>query len=138
MSNLILQTAYDETPYVLLNLYEDAMINGAAQIREGDIDALAVLTRVAAIMGLCTFFSGTTHFGSMAEHGISHYIDMFSKDKHPGTSHGEQVGIATMTISKMQNTIFLGFTNIFAGRSFRCYMMLGLIQISALVEIHNI
>ena len=39
----------------------------------------------------------------MAEHGVSHYIDMFFKDKHPGTSHGEQVGIATLSISKIQN-----------------------------------
>jgi glycerol-1-phosphate dehydrogenase [NAD(P)+] len=105
MSNAILNTAYDETPYVLLSLYEDAMINSAAQIEKGDINALGMLTKVAAIVGLCTFFAGTTHFGSMAEHGISHFIDNFAKDRHPGTSHGEQVGIATMTISKIQNTI---------------------------------
>ena len=105
MSNLVLKTTYDETPYVLLGLYEDAMMDNASQIKEGDIDALGMLTRVAAIAGICTFFAGTTHFGSMAEHGISHFIDMFGGDKHPGTSHGEQVGIATITISKIQNSI---------------------------------
>ena len=30
---------------------------------------------------------------------------MFAGDKHPGTSHGEQVGIATISISKLQNSI---------------------------------
>ncbi len=105
MSNMLLKTTYDETSYVLLDLYEDAMIDAATQIRSGDISALGMLTRIAAIMGLGTSFTGTTHSGSMAEHGISHYIDMFAKDKHPGTSHGEQVGIATLTISKLQNTI---------------------------------
>ena len=56
-------------------------------------------------MGLGTSFTQTTHVGSMGEHGISHYIDMFAGDMHPGTSHGEQVGIATISISKFQNTI---------------------------------
>jgi glycerol-1-phosphate dehydrogenase [NAD(P)+] len=42
----------------------------------------------------------------MAEHMISHYIDMFAGENHPRTSHGEQVGVATLTMSKLQNQIF--------------------------------
>ena len=105
MSNMILNTQYDETPYILLGLYEDEMIKKAKKIKEGEISSLALLTRISAIMGLGTFFTGTTHLGSMAEHGISHYIDMFANSLHPGTSHGEQVGIATLTVSKIQNSI---------------------------------
>jgi glycerol-1-phosphate dehydrogenase [NAD(P)+] len=71
----------------------------------GDFEALAMLTRIAAIMGLGTSFTGTTHSGSMAEHMISHYIDMFAGKAHPGTSHGEQVGVATLTMSRLQNQI---------------------------------
>jgi Iron-containing alcohol dehydrogenase len=56
-------------------------------------------------MGLGTSFTGTTHSGSMAEHMISHYIDMFAGDAHRGTSHGEQVGVATLTMSRLQNQI---------------------------------
>jgi glycerol-1-phosphate dehydrogenase [NAD(P)+] len=41
----------------------------------------------------------------MAEHMISHYIDMFAGDAHRGTSHGEQVGVATLTMSRLQNQI---------------------------------
>jgi glycerol-1-phosphate dehydrogenase [NAD(P)+] len=41
----------------------------------------------------------------MAEHMISHYIDMFAGKAHPGTSHGEQVGVATLTMSRLQNQI---------------------------------
>ncbi len=89
----------------LLALYEKDMIESASLIAKGDIEALALLTRISAIMGLGTSFTQTTHVGSMGEHGISHYIDMFAKDNHPGTSHGEQVGIATISISKIQNSI---------------------------------
>src|SRR6202158_4953491 len=41
----------------------------------------------------------------MAEHMISHYIDMFAGDAHRGTSHGQQVGVATLTMSRLQNQI---------------------------------
>ena len=105
MSNKLLETDYQSTPYSLLSLYEGDMIQNASSIAEGDINSLALLTRISAIMGLGTSFTQTTHVGSMGEHGISHYIDMFAKDLHPGTSHGEQVGIATISISKFQNTI---------------------------------
>ena len=105
MSNKLLETDYQSTPYSLLSLYEGDMIQNASSIAEGDINSLALLTRISAIMGLGTSFTQTTHVGSMGEHGISHYIDMFAKDLHPGTSHGEQVGIATISISKFQNAI---------------------------------
>ena len=105
MSHKILKTDYQTAPYSLLALYEKDMIESASLIAKGDIEALALLTRISAIMGLGTSFTQTTHVGSMGEHGISHYIDMFAKDNHPGTSHGEQVGIATISISKIQNSI---------------------------------
>ena len=105
MSHKLLNTDYKTTPYELLALYEMDMINNASDIAAGKIDSLALLTLISAIMGLGTSFTQTTHVGSMGEHGISHYIDMFAGDMHPGTSHGEQVGIATISMSKFQNAI---------------------------------
>lgn len=105
MSHKLLQTDYKTTPYELLSLYEKEMINNASNIAAGEIEALALLTLISAIMGLGTSFTQTTHVGSMSEHSISHYIDMFAGEGHPGTSHGEQVGIATISISKFQNYI---------------------------------
>ena len=119
MSHQLLKTDYKPTPYALLALYEQEMIDGAKQIAEGDIDALGMLTRISAIMGLGTSFTQTTHVGSMGEHGISHYIDMFAKEKHPGTSHGEQVGIATISMSKMQNAI-LNHKSAFFDQAVKC------------------
>jgi len=105
MSHLLFNTSYTETPYTLLAYDEASMINNASRMQSGDVDALGMLTRISAIMGLGTRFTETTHSGSMAEHQISHYIDMFAGLDHPGSSHGEQVGIATITMSKLQNKI---------------------------------
>ncbi len=105
MGHILFDTPYMETPYTLLAYDEADMISHAADLLGGDIDALGMLTRISAIMGLGTRFSTTTHSGSMAEHMISHYIDMFAGDKHPRTSHGEQVGVATITMSQLQNSV---------------------------------
>lgn len=105
MSHILFDTPYSETAYVLLSVDEDNMIDHAEGMVSGDFEALATLTRVSAIMGLGTSFTGTTHVGSMAEHMISHYIDMFAGRDHPGTSHGEQVGVATLSMSRLQNRI---------------------------------
>ena len=105
MSHLLLGTPYSETPYALLAIDERAMLDGARAMLAGDADALATLTRISAIMGLGTSFTATTHSGSMHEHMISHYIDMFAGDAHPGSSHGEQVGVATATMSRLQNAV---------------------------------
>jgi glycerol-1-phosphate dehydrogenase [NAD(P)+] len=105
MSHLLFDTTYTETPYTLLAFDEPEMITNAAKMLDGDVDALGMLTRISAIMGLGTRFTDTTHSGSMAEHMISHYIDMFANEKHPRSSHGEQVGIATITMSQLQHQV---------------------------------
>jgi glycerol-1-phosphate dehydrogenase [NAD(P)+] len=108
-SHLLFGTPYTDVAYTLLAYDEDAMIADAPRLPAGDPEALATLTRVSTIMGLTTSFTGTTHVGSMAEHMISHAIDMFAKGHnptgHPGTSHGEQVGVATLVMSRLQNMI---------------------------------
>lgn len=110
LSHILFNTPYADTPYTLLAYDEQDMIDNAGKMLDGDMAALGMLTRISAIMGLGTQFTETTHSGSMAEHMISHYIDMFAGDKHPGSSHGEQVGIATITMSLLQNEILTNDT----------------------------
>lgn len=105
MSHLLFDTHYSQTPYTLLAYDEPDMIANADRMLSGELDALGMLTRISAIMGLGTRFTNTTHSGSMAEHQISHYIDMFAGDKHPRSSHGEQVGVATITMSNLHNRV---------------------------------
>jgi len=105
LSHLLFNTPYSDTPYTLLAYDEQDMINNANNMLSGDLDALGMLTRISAIMGLGTQFTQTTHSGSMAEHMISHYIDMFAGNRHPESAHGEQVGVATITMSYIQNKI---------------------------------
>jgi glycerol-1-phosphate dehydrogenase [NAD(P)+] len=41
----------------------------------------------------------------MGEHQISHWIDMFAGEDHPGTTHGQQVGVASLAMARLQHRI---------------------------------
>jgi glycerol-1-phosphate dehydrogenase [NAD(P)+] len=56
------------------------------------------------LSGLGVLVTHTSHCGSMGEHAISHFIDTFA-DPHPKTLHGEQVGIATWSMARLQASL---------------------------------
>ena len=104
-SHLLLNTEYDETPFALQYEDEKILLENSSKLLIGDYKALAALSRMTLLNGIAAIIVGSTHAGSMGEHLISHYIDMFMGEKHPGTLHGEQVGVTTLLISKIQNQI---------------------------------
>ncbi len=106
LSHRLLGTPYRDTAYHLLAIDEAKLLDSAEAVAAGDFEAIAMVTRMNGLMGLGTSFGRTTHCGSMAEHMLSHYIDMFAGDAHPGTHHGEQVGVATLVMNRLQH-VFL-------------------------------
>jgi len=104
-SHLFLSTEYDETPFALQYEDERLLLDNSYKILEGDYDTLAALSRMTLLNGIAAIIIGSTHAGSMGEHLISHFIDMFMGEKHPGTLHGEQVAVTTLLLSKIQNQI---------------------------------
>jgi glycerol-1-phosphate dehydrogenase [NAD(P)+] len=98
--------SYAETPYLLQIEDEPALLNHAAAMVAGDRDAIAALTRLLVLAGLGMVIAGGSAPASMGEHLISHYIDVMARP-HPGSLHGEQVGVATLTLSRLQNALLL-------------------------------
>ena len=96
---------YADTPYALLAVDEKRLLADAPKLQSRDLSALAVLVRTCVLNGLGSAVCGTTHCGSMAEHMISHYLDMFAGNAHPGTLHGEQVGAASLSVLRLQKMI---------------------------------
>jgi glycerol-1-phosphate dehydrogenase [NAD(P)+] len=105
LSHRLLDKPYWDTVYHLLAPDEPSLMNEPEAVSAGEIEAIARVTRMNGLMGLGTAFAGTTHHGSMAEHMLSHYIDMFAGDAHPGTTHGEQVGVATLAMNRLHHEI---------------------------------
>ncbi len=106
LSHRLFGTTYTSLPFRLQVPDETHMLEHAGGLAQGDVVAVAYLHRVLALVGLGVSFVGTTHHGSMGEHQISHYIDCFAGDRHPGTRHGQQVGVASLTMARLQAALF--------------------------------
>lgn len=102
MSHRLLGSVYSTVPYVIQEADETELNARAAGIARGDIASNGYLHRVLTLCGLGVSFTGMSNHGSMGEHQISHYIDCFAGDLHPGTLHGQQVGVATLSMARLQ------------------------------------
>ena len=110
MSHRLLGTEYWSSPYLIQEEDEKILNSKAGLLPQGDIAAMASLYRVLTLCGLGIAFTGISHHGSMGEHQISHYIDCFARDRHPGTLHGQQVGVASLTMARLQQQILASDT----------------------------
>jgi glycerol-1-phosphate dehydrogenase [NAD(P)+] len=104
-AHLLLGTPYSETPFELLAEDEKRMMESASGLAKHSIEANGHLYRVLVLTGFGNVITGTSHSGSMGEHQISHWIDMFAGAAHPGTKHGQQVGVASLAMARLQEEI---------------------------------
>ena len=102
MSHRLLGSPYFQAPYIIQDADEAALNARASALPHGDLTAQGYLYRVLTLCGLGISFTGVSNHGSMGEHQISHYIDCFAKERHPGTLHGQQVGVASLTMARLQ------------------------------------
>jgi glycerol-1-phosphate dehydrogenase [NAD(P)+] len=104
LSHQLLGTAVLETPFTIQRADEARLLENAGKISDGDLAAIEPLVRLLVLGGLGMMIAGSSQPGSQAEHLISHYIDMLHRP-HPGSLHGEQVGLATRVIAQLQQFI---------------------------------
>ena len=105
MSHRLLGTPFHEEPYWIQEEDSRILMQHAEGIGRRDPVAIGYLTRSLVLSGLGVNFTGVSNHGSMGEHQISHYIDCFAGKRHPGTLHGQQVGVASLTMGRIQQCI---------------------------------
>ncbi len=105
MSHRLLGTFYADDPYLIGSDDETETNKHAARIGAGDLGAIGYLNRLLVLSGIGVTFTGVSNHGSMGEHQISHYIDCFAGARHPGSLHGQQVGVATVTMARLQHCL---------------------------------
>lgn len=104
-SHVMLGTRYATAPYALQELDEAETLARSSGLGTRDHDAIGYLQRLLTLGGLGIAVVGMSHPGSMGEHQISHWIDSFAGNRHPGTVHGQQVGVASITMARLQERI---------------------------------
>lgn len=104
-SNRLFGTFYSGVPYKLMADDEGPMIKSAPGLARHSVESNGHLQRVLTLCGFGVCFTGVSHHGSMGEHQVSHWIDMFAGPAHPGTTHGQQVGVASLAIARLQREV---------------------------------
>jgi glycerol-1-phosphate dehydrogenase [NAD(P)+] len=100
-------TAYAQTPFDIFNVEHDEaeMIRTASGLKAHSVEANGFLFRVLVQASFGNNLVGSSHSGSMGEHQVSHWIDMFAGAAHPGTIHGQQVGVASIAIARLHKQL---------------------------------
>jgi glycerol-1-phosphate dehydrogenase [NAD(P)+] len=104
LAQYLRNVTYSDAPYLLQIEDEAIVLSQTAAIVAGDPDGVAALTRLLVLGGLGMVLAGSSAPASMGEHLISHYIDLMARPR-PGSLHGEQVGAAALTVSRLQNAL---------------------------------
>ncbi len=105
LSHLLFDTPYRELPYDLLAEDEPGLLEAAPALLRGDLEAMRVLVRTLVLAGFGTAIVGSSAPASQAEHLVSHYLDMFAPADRPPVFHGEQVGVTTLAVARLQERL---------------------------------
>ncbi|WP_162918957.1 sn-glycerol-1-phosphate dehydrogenase [Taklimakanibacter deserti] len=102
LAHLLFDQPYRQLPYALLKDDEAPLFDQSAALMAGDIAAMERLVRTLVLSGFGTAIYGTSAPASQGEHLISHYIDMLGNPARPLVYHGEQIGVTTLSMARLQ------------------------------------
>jgi glycerol-1-phosphate dehydrogenase [NAD(P)+] len=106
LSHRLLGTRYRRAPFALLEADEPVLLDAPEALLAGDTVAMRALARTLVLSGIGMTLCGGSYPASQGEHLISHYLDMrAASDASPGSLHGEQVAVATLTMARLQETM---------------------------------
>ena len=105
LSHRLLGTPYRSAPFALLAADEAMLFDAPDALFGGNIEAMLALARTLVLSGLGMTLAGGSYPASQGEHLISHYLDMFSPPERGVYLHGEQVGVATLTMARLQQAM---------------------------------
>jgi glycerol-1-phosphate dehydrogenase [NAD(P)+] len=105
LSHLLFGRSYRRAPFDLLAPYEDELISRSGSLVEGGIEAVELLCRTLVMSGFGMTIAGSSNPASQGEHLISHYVDMVGPGDLPDSYHGEQIGVAALTVARLQEKI---------------------------------
>jgi len=108
LSHLLFDAPYRTMPFVLLAEDEPELFASAEALVNGDVDAMEKLVRTLLLSGFGTAICGNSLPASQAEHLISHYGDMLPTPGRPFSFHGEQIGVTTLTMARLQDRMLDG------------------------------
>ena len=108
LAHLLLDRPYREAPFALLAPDEAALFAESEALVRGDLEAMGRLARALVLSGFGMTICGGSHPASEGEHLIGHYVDMRAPADWPEAFHGEQIGVTTLTMARLQARMLEG------------------------------
>jgi glycerol-1-phosphate dehydrogenase [NAD(P)+] len=102
LAHLLRDEPYREAPFALLREDEGPLFAAAGELLRGDLAAMRRLARTLILSGFGMAICGNSMPGSQGEHLISHYAEMMGDASWPKSFHGEQIGVTTLTMARLQ------------------------------------
>jgi glycerol-1-phosphate dehydrogenase [NAD(P)+] len=102
LAHLLLDQPYRTMPFVLLAEDEAQLFASSDALMAGDLESMACLVRTLLLSGFGTAIHGNSEPASQGEHLISHFADMFGDPGCPFSFHGEQIGVTTLMMARLQ------------------------------------
>lgn len=106
LSHIINDEYYCDTIADIMRTAVDQTMESTKGLASHDSKAVSVLTQALVLSGIAMDFSGNSRPASGAEHHQSHYWEMqFLFDGIPAVLHGTKVGIGTVLMLELYNTL---------------------------------
>ncbi|HVJ40604.1 MAG TPA: iron-containing alcohol dehydrogenase [Dongiaceae bacterium] len=102
LAHLLFDQPYRQAPFSLLHADEAALLAAPRRLVEGDLGAIELLMRSLILSGFGMTICGGSYPASQGEHLISHYLEMLPPAGWTPALHGQQVAVATVTMSRLQ------------------------------------
>ena len=110
LSHLLLDRPYRSAPFAMLAADEAALFAQADAVVAGALTAMRHLARVLVLSGFGMTISNGSHPASQGEHLISHYLESHWPPGVPHAFHGEQVGVCTVAMARLQGKLLASET----------------------------
>ncbi len=108
LAHMLFDLPYRTMPFVLLAEDEAELFAHSDALMHGELSAMERLTRTLLLSGFGTAICGSSLPASQGEHLISHYVDMLPAGDRPFSFHGEQIGVTTLTMARLQERLLAG------------------------------
>jgi glycerol-1-phosphate dehydrogenase [NAD(P)+] len=105
LSNFLRDTPFNPFPFDLLKGIEPELLNNASNLTLEDTAAVDVLGRTLILSGIGMYAAGGSYPASQGEHMIAHTMEMLHDGEFPISYHGEQIGVTTLVMARIQEEI---------------------------------
>ena len=105
LSNLIVNSKFDEKPFKLLTKKMDFLVKNYHKFSLRDEEFIKIIIEILALSGIGMTIAGGSYPASQSEHLIAHILEMKYPKKLHDILHGQQIAVTSLTSANLQKQL---------------------------------